>query len=69
MRPMCAFERSSVLNELVLSGTVAGRAQRPISYDFRRRAFAGGSPIGHWHPAPRAGWSLSNADLDAVLDG
>jgi len=69
MRPMCAFERSSVLNELVLTGTVAGRAQRPISYDFRRRAFAGGSPIGHWHPAPRAGWSLSNADLDAVLDG
>jgi len=68
-RPQCAFGRSSVLNELVLSGTVAARAQRPITYDFGRRTFGGGNPIAHWHPAPRAGWSLSNADLDAVLEG
>ncbi len=68
-RPMCAFGRSTVLNEIVLTGTVAGRAQRPISYDFAKRSFDGGNPIPHWHPAPRAGWSLENADLDAVLSG
>lgn len=67
-RPMCAFARSTVLNELVLTGTVAGRAQRPLRYDFGRRAFEGGNPIAHWHPKPRAGWSLSNSDLDSVLD-
>jgi hypothetical protein len=64
---MCAFARSSVLNEIVLSGTVAGRAQRPLRYDFKKRVFEGGNPIAHWHPAPRAGWSLSNQDLDSVL--
>lgn len=68
-RPLCAFQRSSVLNELVLSGTVAARAQRPLRYHFERRMFEAGPPIGHWHPAPRQGWSLSNSDLDAVLDG
>jgi predicted dehydrogenase len=67
-RPMCAFSRSTVLNELVLTGTVAGRAQRPIRYDFGKRTFAGGDPIAHWHPKPRHGWSLSNSDLDSVLD-
>jgi predicted dehydrogenase len=67
-QPQCAFSRSSVLNELVLSGTVAGRAQRPIRYDFARRRFGEGNPIAHWHPAPRTGWSLSDADLDQTLD-
>ncbi len=66
-QPACAFGRSTVLNELVLSGTVAGRAQQPIRYDFRARRFDRGNPIAHWHPAPRAGWSLSDGDLDAVL--
>ena len=65
--PLCAFTRSTVLNELVLSGTVAARAQRPVQYDFNTRAFAGGDPIASWHPAPREGWSLSNKDLDRVL--
>ncbi len=68
-RPLCAFGRSSVLNEIVLSGTVAGRAQRAVTYDFQKRVFAGGTPIAHWHPAARAGWSLSDSDLDAVLHG
>jgi len=67
-RPMCSFSRSTVLNELVLSGTVAGRAQRAVSYDFARRRFADGDPVSHWHPPARAGWSLSDADLDFVLD-
>jgi hypothetical protein len=66
-QPLCAFSRSSVLNELVLTGTVAGRAQRPITYDFARRSFKQGNPIAHWHPPARAGWSLSDADLDRVL--
>jgi len=65
--PLCAFGRSTVLNEIVLSGTVAGRAQAPVRYDFNARAFVGGDPIAHWHPAPRAGWSLSDADLDRAL--
>jgi hypothetical protein len=65
---MCSFSRSTVLNELVLSGTVAGRAQRAVSYDFARRRFADGDPVSHWHPPARAGWSLSDADLDFVLD-
>ncbi len=67
--PLCAFSRSTVLNEIVLSGTVAGRAQGPVVYDFNERAFVGGDPISSWHPAPRAGWSLSNEDLDRVLRG
>jgi predicted dehydrogenase len=67
--PLCAFERATVLNEIVLSGTVAGRAGKPVQYDFRTQAFDGGCPIPHWRPAPRAGWSLSDADLDAVLKG
>ena len=66
-RPLCAFGRSTVLNELVLAGTVAARAQRPLRYDFEKRAFAGGDPISRWHPAARTGWSLSDSDLDSVL--
>ena len=68
-RPMCAFARSTVLNEIVLSGTVAGRAQAPVRYDFAARSFADGNPIAAWHPQPRAGWSLSDADLGRVLAG
>ncbi|MFZ9916096.1 MAG: Gfo/Idh/MocA family protein, partial [Phycisphaerales bacterium] len=59
--PLCAFARSTVLNEIVLSGTVAGRAQAPVRYDFNARAFVGGDPIAHWHPAPRAGGARSAA--------
>ena len=62
--PPCAFRRATVLNELVLSGTVAARAGRPLRYDFRTQRFAGGDPIPTWHPEPRDGWSLSDADLD-----
>ncbi|MFM7051503.1 MAG: Gfo/Idh/MocA family protein [Planctomycetota bacterium] len=65
--PLCAFARSTVLNEIVLSGTVAGRAQKPLRYDFEARRFEGGDPIAHWNPAPRAGWSLSDGDLDRAL--
>jgi len=53
----------------VLSGTVAGRAQAAVRYDFAARSFADGNPIAAWHPQPRAGWSLSDADLDRVLAG
>ncbi len=67
--PLCAFERATVLNEIVLSGTVAGRAGRSLRYDFRTQCFEGGCPIPHWRPEPRAGWSLSDRDLDAVLKG
>ena len=67
--PLCAFERSTVLNELVLSGTVAGRAQRQVSYDFRTQAFVGGDPIASWEPEPRAGWTLDDRNLDRVLAG
>jgi predicted dehydrogenase len=67
--PLCAFSRSTVLNEIVLSGTVAARAQRALEYDFRTRDFTGGDPIPAWNPAPRAGWSLADGDLDRVLRG
>ena len=67
--PLCAFERSTVLNELVLSGTVAGRAQRQVSYDFRAQAFVGGDPIASWEREPRSGWSLDDRNLDRILAG
>lgn len=71
--PLCAFERSSVLNELVLSGTVAARAGNRIAYDFVEQRFVGSgshaNPEQLWSPQPRSGWSLSDADLDAVLRG
>ena len=67
--PLCAFGRSTILNEIVLSGTVAGRARRAVRYDFRTRRFDGGNPAAAWHPAPREGWSLSDGDLDRVLAG
>ena len=65
--PLCAFARSTILNEIVLAGTVAARARRPLQYDFETQSFADGNPISQWQPAPRSGWSLSDADLDAVL--
>ncbi len=65
--PMCAFSRATVLNEIVLSGTVAGRAGRAVTYDFTTQSFVGGDPIPLWQTQPRAGWSLTNEDLDAVL--
>lgn len=65
--PLCAFERSTVLNELVLSGTVAGRARRPVSYDFSNQTFGGGDPIADWEPEPRVGWSLDDRNLDRIL--
>lgn len=67
--PLCAFERSTVLNEVVLSGTVAGRAQRQVSYDFGAQAFVGGDPIASWEPEPRSGWSLDDRNLDRILAG
>ena len=72
--PLCAFERATVLNEIVLSGTVAGRAGRPVSYDFRAQAFAGADPNAAWggtpwDPEPRAGWSLDERNLDRILAG
>ncbi|MBI1302591.1 MAG: hypothetical protein GC172_02220 [Phycisphaera sp.] len=69
--PLCAFERSTILNELVLSGTVAGRARRSLTYDFAAQAFAGaeGDPIEGWHDEPRAGWSLDDGNLDRILAG
>ncbi len=67
--PLCAFSRSTVLNELVLSGTVAARAQKAVTYDFNERAFVGGDPIPSWHAPVREGWSLSNKNLDHVLRG
>ena len=66
--PMCAFSRSTVLNEIVLSGTVAGRAGHAVTYDFTEQSFVGGDPIPSWQPQPREGWALTNADLDAVLN-
>jgi hypothetical protein len=70
--PLCAFERSSVLNEIVLSGTVAGRAGGQVRYDFNTQRFVDQSgaptdPERLWSPEPRAGWALTDADLDAVL--
>jgi hypothetical protein len=72
--PLCAFERATVLNEIVLSGTVAGRAGRPVSYDFRAQACAGADPNAAWggtpwDPEPRAGWSLDERNLDRILAG
>jgi predicted dehydrogenase len=65
--PLCAFSRATVLNEIVLSGTVAARARRAVRYDFATQDFEGGDPIAGWHPAARPGWSLSDGDLDRVL--
>ena len=80
--PLCAFERATVLNEIVLSGTVAGRAGGRVHYDFREQqfvAFAGnpgesagsaGTPTDPerlWNPEPRTGWGLSDAELDDFL--
>ncbi|MFN9077688.1 MAG: Gfo/Idh/MocA family protein [bacterium] len=67
--PLCAFERSTVLNEVVLGGTVAGRAGRQVSYDFQAQAFVGGDPVGFWEPEPRTGWSLDDRNLDRILVG
>ena len=70
--PLCAFERSSVLNEIVLSGTVAGRAGGQVRYDFNTQRFvdqtgAPTDPERLWSPEPRTGWGLTDEDLDAVL--
>jgi hypothetical protein len=67
--PLCAFERSTVLNELVLSGTVAARASEPVTYDFRTQQFRDGNPISMWEPEVRAGWSLEDRNLDRILSG
>lgn len=71
--PLCAFERSTVLNDVVLSGTVAARAGGRINYDFVGQRFVSADsaldPERFWTQQPRDGWSLSDADLDAVLRG
>lgn len=65
--PLCNFTRATTLNELVLSGTVAGRAGKALSYDFPASSFTTGEPLPMWEEQARAGWSLSDADLDRVL--
>ena len=65
--PLCSFSRATTLNELVLSGTVAGRAGRALRYDFGASRFVDSEPLPAWQETPRAGWSLSDEDLDRVL--
>jgi predicted dehydrogenase len=72
--PLCAFERATVLNEIVLSGTVAGRAGRQVSLDFEAQAFVGTGPASawggtDWDPQPRSGWELDDRNLDRILAG
>ena len=67
-RPMCHFEKSTLLTEFVLAGTVAYRAGGRVSYDFRTGGVSGAPTAEALLAEPtRAGWSLSDADLDAAL--
>ncbi len=63
------FQYASRLTELVLTGTVAYRAQAPITYDFDTGAVGGAGAAKASDllmRASRAGWSLSQGDLTAM---
>ena len=61
------FTYASKLTEMVLSGTIAYRAQAPISYDFVRGSVSGAGSVAATAllATPcRSGWSLERCDFD-----
>ncbi|MSR41450.1 MAG: Gfo/Idh/MocA family oxidoreductase [Phycisphaerales bacterium] len=67
-QPLCHFEKSTLLTEFVLAGTLAYRAGGRLSYDFRTGEAAGAANANALcTEAMREGWSLSDKDLDAAL--